>query len=197
MRKMKWCLSFIVFCLFCWSANGLAETMYVTDRLYLSLRSIPDPEQPAMTLLPSDTRVEVLERENEWAHVKLDDGRTGWVLERFLVKNLPRSLVIEDLRKQIESKNIILERLQIENTSQNQEISDRAMLEAKQKALEKRIESLKSQITHQKKRLEVTTKEDTVKRLKEVYVTGIVALFLGLIAGYMLRKPKKKRQMFF
>lgn len=196
MTKARWYLFFIVFYLFWWQGDGIAETMYVTDRLYLSLRSAPDLEQPATTLLPSDTKLDVLATEGDWAHVKLEDGKTGWVLKRFLVTNLPKSLIVEELKRQIENKNIILERLQEENTSRNREVSDRDMLEAKQGALQNRIETLKRRITQQKERLEVTDKEHTVKRLKEVYVTGIVALFLGLITGYLVRRPKKKRYLF-
>jgi SH3 domain protein len=195
MKKPQWLLSLIVFCLLGWQGNGLAETMYVTDRLYLSLRSAPDLEQPAMGLLPSDTKVEVLTREGDWAQVKLEDGRTGWVLKRFLVNDLPKSLVIEELKSEIENKNAMLETLQKENTPLKKETSDRATVETKQKALLERIDRLKSQIANQKKRIEVNTKEQTVKRLKEVYMIGLATLFLGLIAGYMLRKPKK-RQMF-
>lgn len=196
MTKARWYLFFIVFYLFWWQGDGIAETMYVTDRLYLSLRSAPDLEQPATTLLPSDTKLDVLATEGDWAHVKLEDGKTGWVLKRFLVTNLPKSLIVEELKRQIENKNIILERLQEENASRNREVSDRDMLEAKQGALQNRIETLKRRITQQKERLEVTDKEHTVKRLKEVYVTGIVALFLGLITGYLVRRPKKKRYLF-
>ncbi len=196
MTKARWYLFFIVFYLFWWQGDGIAETMYVTDRLYLSLRSAPDLEQPATTVLPSDTKLDVLATEGDWAHVKLEDGKTGWVLKRFLVTNLPKSLIVEELKRQIENKNIILERLQEENASRNREVSDRDMLEAKQGALQNRIETLKRRITQQKERLEVTDKEHTVKRLKEVYVTGIVALFLGLITGYLVRRPKKKRYLF-
>lgn len=196
MKKMKWYLSLIVLFLLCGQGNVMAETMYVTDRLYLSLRSTPDPEQPAVALLPSDTKLEVLVTERNWANVKLEDGRTGWVMKRFLVKNPPKSLIIEELKRQIENKNIILERLQEENASLKKETSERVMLETKEDTLKKKIETQKNQIIQQNKRLETITKEDTLKRLKEVYITGMVALFVGLITGYLVRRPKKKRQLF-
>jgi SH3 domain protein len=196
MKRVKSCLSFMVFLLFWWQGNGLAETMYVTDQLYLSLRRAPDPEQPAMTLLPSDTKVEVLTQEGDWAQVKLEDGRTGWVLKRFLGKDLPKALLIEELTRQIESKDAILERLQNENTPVENKNSERTAFEEQEKILLARIETLKNQTNKQRKRLEVTTKEDTERRLKDVYVTGIAALFVGLIIGYLLSKPRKKRQLF-
>ncbi|NIU38405.1 SH3 domain-containing protein, partial [Candidatus Bathyarchaeota archaeon] len=45
-----------------------------------------------MGLLPSDTRVEVLETEGKWAKVTAENGRTGWVMQRYLVKDVPKSV---------------------------------------------------------------------------------------------------------
>jgi len=117
-------------------------------------------------------------------------------MKRFLVENLPKSLIVEELNRQIENKNLILKRLQKENASLTKEISDRGMLETEEGAFKEKIETLKNQITQQKKRLEMTTKENTLRRLKEFYVTGVVVLFVGLIIGYLVRRPKKKRQIF-
>ena len=205
MNRVFWTVTFILCCLFCLQGIGLAETMYVTDRLYLSLRSTPDPEQPAVTLLPSDTKVEVVATEDDWAQVKLEDGKTGWVLKRFLAEDRPKSLLIEELQRQIEelqeeieNESAVIERLKQEKAPQRADLSDQATPEPKQQeeALLRRIETLKNQIIAQKKRLEVNTKESTEKRLKEVYLTGIVSLFLGLVVGYMMRRPKK-RQLFY
>ena len=175
MKHMKLYLFFVVVCLLPGQANGLAETMYVTDRLHLSLRSTPDPGGPFLMLLPSDTKVEVLETEGKWAKVQLENGRTGWVMKRYLVKDLPKSLLIEQLKGQIEDNKMIPERLRKKNAS-----------------LKKEIDTLKNQIIQQKARLEITTKENTLKRLKEIYVAGIVALLAGLIIGYLVRSLIKK-----
>ena len=169
MKNMKLYLYLVVFCLFFSQGNGLAETMYVTDRLFLSLRNAPDPGQPSLELLPSDTRVDVLETQGDWAMVMLDDGRTGWVMKRFLVKDLPKSLTIEQLKGQIENKNISLERLRQENAS-----------------LKEEIENLKNQIIKQKERIEMTTKENTLKRLTKTYGPVVVALLVGLNIGCLL-----------
>jgi SH3 domain protein len=193
LRSIKWNLFCVFFGFIFGQGIGLAETMYVTDRLYLSLRSVADPEHPAIALLPSDTKVEVLETEKDWAKVRLEDGRTGWVMKRFLVEDLPKSFIIGDLKREVESRDVILERLQAENASLRKEISDRVMQETKEGELKKKIETLENQIAQQKKRFEMTTKENTFERLKEIYVPGMVALFVGLIVGYFLGKPKKKQ----
>ena len=180
MKQTKLSLYFIVFCLLYGQGSGLAETMYVTDRLYLSLRNAPDPEAPSLALLPSEMEVDVLETEDNWARVMLEDGRTGWVMKRFLVKELPKSLIIEQLQRQIENKNIITERLREVNAS-----------------LKREIENLKAQIIKQNEHIEMTPKENTLGRLTEIYGPVIVVLLVGLNIGslliirYLVRRLKK------
>ena len=181
MKKMKLCLYLIVICFLYGQGNGLAETMYVTDRLHLSLRNAPNPAGPFLMLLQSDTKVEVLETEGKWAKVQLENGRTGWVMKRYLVEDVPKSVIIEQLKGEIEEIKEIPERLRKENAS-----------------LRKEIDTLQNQIIQQKTRLETTAKENTWKRIKEIYVAGIVALVAGLIIGYLVRSliKKPKRTMY-
>ncbi|MFQ5841631.1 MAG: SH3 domain-containing protein, partial [Thermodesulfobacteriota bacterium] len=91
-KNMKLYLYLVAICFLWAQGTALAETMYVTDRLHLSLRKSPDTGQPSVGLLPSDTKVEVLETEGKWAKVNLENGRTGWVMKRYLVKDVPKSL---------------------------------------------------------------------------------------------------------
>jgi SH3 domain protein len=188
MKNIKLYLFVVIACLLHSQGNGLAETMYVTDRLYLSLRSAPSPEAPRLALLPSDTKLDVLEMEGNWAtregdglkgearwaRVRLENGRMGWVMKRFLVKNVPKSLIIEQLKGQIEEKNTIAGRLR-------EDIASR----------EKQIAALKTQITRQNERFEASAKESTSKRHKVLYVTGIVTLAVGFVIGYLTRRPQR------
>jgi len=175
MKNMKLLLYLIAICFLYGQGNGLAETMYVTDRLHLSLRNAPNPEGTSLMLLQSDTKVEVLETEGKWAKVTVESGRTGWVMKRYLVKDVPKSVIVEQLKGQIEDSKIIPDRLRKKNAS-----------------LRKEIDTLKKQIDQQKIRLEITTKGNTLKTLKQIYVTGIVALVAGLIVGYLVRSLVKK-----
>ena len=181
MKNVKLYLYLIVICFICVQGSGLAETMYVTDRLHLSLRKAPNAGEPALRVLPSDTMVDVLETEGNWAKVKAEGGGTGWVMKKYLVKDLPKFLVIEQLKGQIEESKAIPERLQKENDS-----------------LKREIDTLRNQLIQQQARLEITTKENTWKRIKEIYVAGIVALVAGLIIGYLVRSLVKrpKRTMY-
>jgi len=106
MKRMAWVVFFLsLMCGLSVQGIAAAETMYVTDQLYLALRDAPDLELPSVAVLSSDTEVEVLERSNDWARVSLADGRTGWVMEKYLVQDVPKSTRIEALQRKIETQS--------------------------------------------------------------------------------------------
>lgn len=74
-------------------------------------------------------------------------------------------------------------RLQAENVALKKEIDP----------LEKKIETLKTEIIQQNKRIEMTTERNALKRLKKIYVAGLESLFVALIMGYLLKRPKRTR----
>jgi SH3 domain protein len=199
MNGMKWLFFLILVCLFAWPVAGRTQTMYVTDQLYLSLRSTPDPENPAVALLQSDEKVEVITMNGDWAQVKLEDGRTGWVMKRYLVEELPKTLLIEDLREEIEEKEALIEQLEVRPAVQNSEELDsvKAEMEARQATLESTVRKLRNQLAQQQQRVVVNPKALTERRVKDIYAAAFMALLIGLLAGYLLTRPRRKRQVFF
>ncbi len=177
MKKTRLYLIVVVLWLVFLLGNGLAETMYVTDRLYLSIRKGPGLGEPSLGLLESDTKVDVHETKGNWARVTAENGKRGWVMKRYLVKDLPKSLIIEQLKEQIEKKNDVPEMLQKENAS-----------------LKQKIEALENEIIEKSRHLETANKERTLKRLKEIYATGILAFIGGIVIGYLVRRPKRTRR---
>jgi SH3 domain protein len=92
---MKILLKRIVFmgiCVMCFSAVGFAETRYVTDLLKLPLRTGPSTEYKILALVESGQRLEVVEPGDDWSKVRLDNGKEGYVLNRYLVRR-PTSAV--------------------------------------------------------------------------------------------------------
>jgi hypothetical protein len=84
------------------SATGVhAETAYVTDSLRLGIHAAEDTSDDAFANLVSGTAVEVLERKTNFAHVKLADGREGWVRAAFLVTGKPAQLRVAELEARI------------------------------------------------------------------------------------------------
>ena len=83
-----------------WAGGAGAETVYVTDSLRLGLYATADTSEKPLENLVSGTAVEVLERDSSLAHVRLADGREGWVKATFLVVDKPAAARIVELEAQ-------------------------------------------------------------------------------------------------
>jgi len=228
MKRMAWVVFFLsLMCGLSVQGIAAAETMYVTDQLYLALRDAPDLELPSVAVLSSDTEVEVLERSNDWARVSLADGRTGWVMEKYLVQDVPKSTRIEALQRKIETQSETMKglRTQIKEmsleiemltqkaesqpvaTEKSSEHGDTLLLEEKLpeenatlredvSALEASIEAetaMKRQIEELEKKLAGAADGKTWEGRRIMYVIAIGALVVGLIVGYLVRRPDKDR----
>ena len=66
-----------------------AEPNYVIEQLVVAVSSAPDASGEHVATLHSGDRVEVLEREGEHAHVRLANGREGWVRASYLSAEEP------------------------------------------------------------------------------------------------------------
>lgn len=82
-------------------AVASAETAYVTDVLRLGIHATADTSDRAFDNLVSGTAVEVLERNPNFARVKLADGREGWVRATYLVTTAPAAARIVELEAQV------------------------------------------------------------------------------------------------
>jgi SH3 domain protein len=82
-------------------AVASAETAYVTDVLRLGIHATADTSDRAFDNLVSGTAVEVLERNPNFARVKLADGREGWVRATYLVTTAPAAARIVELEARV------------------------------------------------------------------------------------------------
>ena len=84
-----------------WAGSVCAETVYVTDVLRLGLYATPDSGDKPVENLVSGTALEVLERDASYAHVRLADGREGWVKATYLVTDKPASARVLELEAEV------------------------------------------------------------------------------------------------
>ena len=66
-----------------------AESLYVIEQLVVSVASAPDASGERVATLKSGDRVEVLERAGDEVHVRLANGREGWVRASYLTADEP------------------------------------------------------------------------------------------------------------
>jgi uncharacterized protein YgiM (DUF1202 family) len=80
-----------------WFGSASAETVYVTDVLRLGMHAAADTSDKPFENLVSGTALDVLERNSSYAHVRLSDGREGWVKATYLVTDKPAAARILEL----------------------------------------------------------------------------------------------------
>ena len=90
-------LFYILVCLFWLTPIKInAEVTYVTDEVKIGLHKEPSNESPIIKLVPSGTKLNVIERENDLIHVEEPEGVRGWVNSQNVLNNKPgKTKVIE------------------------------------------------------------------------------------------------------
>jgi SH3 domain protein len=81
--------------------TAAAETAYVTDLLRLGISESPSAK--AFDSLVSGAELEVLERSGNYARVRLDDGREGWVKSAYIVTEKPARLRLAEAEASLTS----------------------------------------------------------------------------------------------
>ena len=83
------------------SAAASGETAYVTDSLRLGIHRASDTSDRPFENLVSGTPMDVLDRNTNYALVRLADGREGWVKAVYLVTEKPAAARILELEAEI------------------------------------------------------------------------------------------------
>jgi SH3 domain protein len=78
--------------LFWTAASALADTAYVSDKVYVDIRTDAHYESPVAHRLLAGTMLEVLEQSADFTRVRDAQGRVGWIENRELTRELPASL---------------------------------------------------------------------------------------------------------
>lgn len=99
MKRVLFILSFVCFC-----SVGVAwsKTRYVSDQLVVSLRVQPQKNAEVITYLRTDTKVDVIGEEGDFYKVTTKDNETGFVLKTYLVDNIPKPTIINQLSRENE-----------------------------------------------------------------------------------------------
>jgi SH3 domain protein len=191
-----------------------AEIMYVGDITKLNVRENRGANSNIIETLPSGEKVEVMTFSSGWTNIRLSDGTQGWVVSRYLSKDKPLSVQIEELKEQLESMLQKIEDLKTENnrlTSDNQTLTSRldenmeklAVIQSAYGSLKddsKDYLGLKNK--YDRLALEITKKTSRIKsleqRVSDTYLSFAIKWFLVgagvLLIGFLLgNRTKRKR----
>ena len=85
-----------------------AEVVYVTDEVKIGLHKEPSNESPIIKLVPSGTKLNIIERENDLIHVEEPEGVRGWINSQNILNSKPGKTKINELetvKKELEKQN--------------------------------------------------------------------------------------------
>lgn len=197
-----------------------AKTMFITDRIEISLRSGTGLEYRALTLLKTGDRVEVLEGDKNWSKVKLPDGTTGWINSRFLVDQVKMGPSVdpkiqEELRGVKETNQGLTRGKEIliqEKTSLLKEIDEaknhiRSLQQEKNKrispeldALKEKNEQLSKEAALYKNQIDHFSQKEKRQRIEEQikwFLIGSGVLVVGLLLGWLLSRGRRTSHRYY
>ncbi|MDL2275498.1 TIGR04211 family SH3 domain-containing protein [Desulfosarcina sp. OttesenSCG-928-G10] len=115
-------------------AAVMAQTVYVTEKFEITMRTSPGPDRKIILLINSGTPLQILEKGGEWSRVKEPGGKEGWVLNRYLTPNRPCSTGFERLQRDYDTVVAGHNKLKEEfkQLGEQKKITDEALLQVRQ-----------------------------------------------------------------
>ncbi len=192
-----------------------AETMYVRDILKITMRAGRGVEYKITEVLESGHEVEVLSIDDEWANVRLQNGREGWVSGKYLTSEKTSSLVLKKIQEKESLLGSRISLLRAENAKLKDEVKGLGLqlAESRQSLFEinKAYDNLKSssgdyiQLESDYKKAarklaeqgnKAESLEDELTRVLQQqnikwFFSGAAVLIVGFIIGYSARREKR------
>jgi SH3 domain protein len=195
-----------------------ADTLYVSDTtLEANLRSGTSQENRIIGMLRPGTKVTLTSEQDGWAEVTLEDGRTGWILRRYLSERPPWRETAERLQKENEQLRTKLSNVRTEyqqmmqkstelqkkmDSQQGELLSVQSDYEELKKSstnylnLKMAYENLQNEARQTKAKLDELEKAygklKTSKALRW-FLSGAGVLILGWIIGSSMARVRRRR----
>jgi len=212
-------LGIIGICLVLFSTAVLAETKYINDKMKITLRTGPANDRKIIALLNIGQKVEVIKPGEEWTQIRLDNGKKGWVVSRFLTNKMPSSIELEILKNKHQALSardaLLLEENKTLKADNKAFSNDLAGTKKRLQTLDKSYETLKTASTEfldlQSKYKKMSAKlakqtqkadkyeEDLTKLLwnKNIkwFLSGAGVLILGFIIGFSTKRQRRRSSL--
>jgi SH3 domain protein len=200
----------------CSSAVSFAETRYVTDLLKLPLRTGPSTEYKILALIVSGQQLEVVEPGENWSLVRLDNGKEGYVLNRYLVAQPTSAVRLKELQSKytvlkqqadalIEENNRFKEENKTFKTSLDSSEKARNKLDTDYKelkasaaeflSLKKNYQEVSTRLAEQTKRANALDKELSGLEMNQYikwFLAGSGVLLVGFIIGFSAKRGRRR-----
>jgi SH3 domain protein len=207
-----------VFLAFGLMAQGQTQTRYVTDRTQVELRRGPSTEYRIVRYLEAGDRVEVLDEEQGFSHVRIDQDTEGWmptasliaepiarerlaVAERNLTASRERVTALEGQKRELE-RDLASTRAELEQTQANhgtvsRELADIRAASANVVKLRDDNSSLQQRLVQRDLEVEQLTAENarlSARSSQNWFVIGAAVLLGGIVIGLVAPTLRRRRR---
>ena len=212
-------LCIIGMCLILFSTPVLAESKYISDNMKITLRTGPGNDRKIISMLGVGKKVEVLELGDEWTLVRLDNGKEGWVISRFLTDEIPSDIQLKILKSKHQDLMADALKMKEENSllkEENKKLNTEFTVITKKlqktskdydalKRDSKEFLNLQSKFKESSSKLAEQTKkaekfEDELTKLLwnqniKWFLSGAGVLILGFIIGFSTKRQRRRSSL--
>lgn len=202
------------------TGNALAETLYVSDRLEITMRKGKSTGHNIVRMLRSGTPVVILDKDKKsgYTHIRTKSGKEGWVLSRFLMNG-------RAAREQLASTNKKLAQLELENRKLetamlalnkektilakerssldgehrkvSQELSEIKRTASSALAIDSENKTIKSKLVSLERELQTTRQENESlkdRTARDWFMVGAAVVLLGIIVGLIIPRIRWRKK---
>ncbi|MBU0544727.1 MAG: TIGR04211 family SH3 domain-containing protein [Proteobacteria bacterium] len=201
------------------SYSAQAGTMYVTDVLRITVREGNGLDYKITDVLESGQDVEVISSDDEWAKVRLPNGKEGWLIGKYLTSQKPGGAALKKLQEKEALLNTQNSALRTENNQLRDELKNinLQLAESKQALfvtkksfetikdnpdlyieLETKYKEAQKKLSLQKNKIE-NLEDEFTRLLRQQNVMWLLAgagiLLVGFLIGYSARRNKNRSSL--
>jgi SH3 domain protein len=208
------CLSVLV------SGHAMAESYYVSDSLEITMRSGKSTSHGIIRMLRSGTPLTVLETDNDsgYSRVRTRDGKTGWVLSRFMMKgqaardklaatekklaeleleNSQMEATMETMKEKVSSMEKERTSLDGVNRKVSQELAEIKRTASSALAIDSENKELKSRVVALERNLQTLHQENEGlkdRTARDWFMVGAGVVLLGIIVGLIIPRIRWRKK---
>ena len=205
--KSRTSLTAVLFLVVILSGAAWAEVNYI-DNLRITVRRGPSLEHRIIAFLETDKEVELIRQEDGWALVRLPEGKTGWVLSRYLTDQIPAAARVQEFLAENKRLEQEISSLQAANQTLRQDLSEMAgpgekgpmgpspEPAATREELTTAVEMVRSLVAEEKVKLDTLQRgRDARASLIQWFLIGAGVTGLGMILGLLTSQLKRFRPL--
>jgi len=191
----------LLFCVIFFVGISFAETVYVGGVMKITMRTGPGTKHKVLAMVSTGDSLEIIENGRDWTRVRNTGDKEGWVLTRFITRDVPMKRQVDALEKKNKDLTILLEKIRAENRDVEATRKKLVVIEDAYNRLKKKSSDfLALEVAHEEMTQAFTQQKDHILTLEsrlskediKWFLSGAGLLVVGIILGVSTRRKKQR-----